>query len=244
MFFPGEFHEQWSLVGYSPWGRRVRYNWVTNTFTFHILIKSIEVKSIQVKWNKKVPFTGYLIASLLRYNSIDFHSYKSSLFLLFLINKCSIHSICRLVNTIDILVIILHLWTWLWGKKNNQVNDFQRTLFWIYPAWKGIVGLGRIWVTWVSLPLPMWTWLLRIPCTEVVNRARSHTLMTGGFNFAFDFPSSLCGVPQKFLKLTSKWCLCLSNPSPTTRGALLVHKQELEKDSTGHRANQESRRRW
>ena len=93
------------------------------------------------------------------------------------------------MNTTDILVIILHLWTWLWGKKNNQVNDFQRTLFWIYPAWKGNAGLGRLWVTWVSVPLPMWTRLLRVPCTEVVNRARSHTLMTGGFSFAFDFPS-------------------------------------------------------
>lgn len=58
--------------------------------------------------------------------------------------------------------------------------------------------LGRIQVTRVSLPLYMWTWLLRVPCTEVVNKERSHTLMAGGFNFAFDFPSSLCGVPQKY----------------------------------------------
>ena len=28
---PGEFHEQRSLVGYSPWGHRVRHNWATNT---------------------------------------------------------------------------------------------------------------------------------------------------------------------------------------------------------------------
>ena len=28
-------HAQKSLVGYNPWGRRVRHNWVTNTYTHH-----------------------------------------------------------------------------------------------------------------------------------------------------------------------------------------------------------------
>ena len=33
-FWPGEFHGQRSLAGYSPWGsQRVRYHWVTNTHT-------------------------------------------------------------------------------------------------------------------------------------------------------------------------------------------------------------------
>ena len=30
---PGESHGQRSVVGYSPWGHRVRYDWVTNTHT-------------------------------------------------------------------------------------------------------------------------------------------------------------------------------------------------------------------
>ena len=34
VFLLGEFHGQRSLVAYSPQGRRVRYNWVTNTLTF------------------------------------------------------------------------------------------------------------------------------------------------------------------------------------------------------------------
>ena len=34
VFLLGEFHGQRSLVAYSPQGRRVRDNWVTNTFTF------------------------------------------------------------------------------------------------------------------------------------------------------------------------------------------------------------------
>ena len=34
IFLPGEFHGQRSLVGYSSWGCRVGYHWVTNTFTF------------------------------------------------------------------------------------------------------------------------------------------------------------------------------------------------------------------
>ena len=36
VFLPGEFHGQRSLVGYNPWGCRVRYDWATNTFTFTI----------------------------------------------------------------------------------------------------------------------------------------------------------------------------------------------------------------
>ena len=34
IFLPGESHGQKSLVGYSPWGCRVRYYWVTDSFTF------------------------------------------------------------------------------------------------------------------------------------------------------------------------------------------------------------------
>ena len=31
VFLPGKSHGQRSLVGYSPWGLRVRHNWVTNS---------------------------------------------------------------------------------------------------------------------------------------------------------------------------------------------------------------------
>ena len=34
VFLPGKFHGQRNLVGYSPWDRRVRHDWATNTFTF------------------------------------------------------------------------------------------------------------------------------------------------------------------------------------------------------------------
>ena len=35
VFLPGEFHGQWSLVGYSPWGRkRVRHDLVTRTTVY------------------------------------------------------------------------------------------------------------------------------------------------------------------------------------------------------------------
>ena len=33
VFLSREFHGQRSLVGYSPWGHRVRQDWATNTFT-------------------------------------------------------------------------------------------------------------------------------------------------------------------------------------------------------------------
>ena len=36
-FLPGEFHGQRSMVGYGPWGHRVRYNWAhsTNLIRYH-----------------------------------------------------------------------------------------------------------------------------------------------------------------------------------------------------------------
>ena len=34
VFLPGEFHVQRNLMGYRPWGRRVRHDWATSTFTF------------------------------------------------------------------------------------------------------------------------------------------------------------------------------------------------------------------
>lgn len=87
----------------------------------------------------------------------------------------------------------------------------------------------------------MCVWFLRVPCTEVVSRAESHTLMRGGFSFIFGFTSGLCDVPQKFLKLAGKLSFVPLNRPTTTWGALLVHKQEMEKDSTGHRAEEGSR---
>ena len=46
VFLPGEFHEQKSLSGYSPWRCRVEHDWVTTTFTVmefnKILLKALE----------------------------------------------------------------------------------------------------------------------------------------------------------------------------------------------------------
>ena len=33
VFLPGESHEQRSLAGYYPWGRRLGHDWATNTYT-------------------------------------------------------------------------------------------------------------------------------------------------------------------------------------------------------------------
>ena len=41
VIFPGEFHGQRSLVGYSPWShKRAGHDWVTSTFTFNTLHKA------------------------------------------------------------------------------------------------------------------------------------------------------------------------------------------------------------
>ena len=38
VFLPGEFHEQWSLVGYSPWGLRESDTTERLTLTFIVLV--------------------------------------------------------------------------------------------------------------------------------------------------------------------------------------------------------------
>ena len=44
VFLPGKSHGQRSLEGYSPWGRRVGHDWVTNTHTeqCNLIIKQVE----------------------------------------------------------------------------------------------------------------------------------------------------------------------------------------------------------
>ena len=49
--FPGESHGQKSLVGYSLWGRRVRHNWATNTFTL-ILALIYHFLDYKKLWNQ------------------------------------------------------------------------------------------------------------------------------------------------------------------------------------------------
>ena len=40
VFLPGEFHEQKSLAGYSPWDRRVRHDWATSSPLLLLLLLS------------------------------------------------------------------------------------------------------------------------------------------------------------------------------------------------------------
>ena len=41
VFLPGDSRGQRSLAGYRPWGRRVRYSWATNIFTFYCLLQGL-----------------------------------------------------------------------------------------------------------------------------------------------------------------------------------------------------------
>ena len=47
VFLPVEFHEQRSLVGYSPWGQRVGGDWETNTFIFKAAVVKIVGESLK-----------------------------------------------------------------------------------------------------------------------------------------------------------------------------------------------------
>ena len=57
VFLPGESHGQRSLVGYSPWGHRVRHDWVTeHTHTYAVI--TIILKTVAR------PGMGYLTTQL------------------------------------------------------------------------------------------------------------------------------------------------------------------------------------
>ena len=51
-FLAGNFHGQRSLVGYSPWGHRVRHNWVTGHTHIHLQEEQICRHKIfpKIKW--------------------------------------------------------------------------------------------------------------------------------------------------------------------------------------------------
>ena len=49
VFMPGESHGQRNLAGYSPWGHRVRRDWVTNTFTLLLPDLFLEI-TISLAW--------------------------------------------------------------------------------------------------------------------------------------------------------------------------------------------------
>ena len=53
VFLPGEIHGQRSLVGYSPWDRRVRHHWATNTI---IAAEQLYQKDKKFKKKKKEKF--------------------------------------------------------------------------------------------------------------------------------------------------------------------------------------------
>ena len=54
VFLPREFHGQRSLEGYSPWGGKVRQDWVTNTFTFFHIKKSVNKVKYSQSWASQV----------------------------------------------------------------------------------------------------------------------------------------------------------------------------------------------
>ena len=50
VLFPGESHGGRSLVGYSPWGRRVRYDWMTSLYVWKPLLVSYNLAMSFYMW--------------------------------------------------------------------------------------------------------------------------------------------------------------------------------------------------
>ena len=66
IFLPEEFHGQKSLAGYSPWGCRIRHDWVTNTFIFIFL--SCTSRALLIIRIKKFFKTCWISTCLILYN--------------------------------------------------------------------------------------------------------------------------------------------------------------------------------
>ena len=54
VFLPGELHRQKSLTSYSPWGRRVRHDWTTNTHKKTFIITQITIFTCEYATNVKL----------------------------------------------------------------------------------------------------------------------------------------------------------------------------------------------
>ena len=57
VFLPGEFHGQGSLMGYNPWGFRVRHDLATNT---HSLNGLLTLRYLQFAWDSMWVFKKYM----------------------------------------------------------------------------------------------------------------------------------------------------------------------------------------
>ena len=65
-FLPGKSRGQRSLMGYSPWGCRVRYNWVTeHMHSSYILNSRKRIPLRQTWWSFSSPFPHRLLSELL-----------------------------------------------------------------------------------------------------------------------------------------------------------------------------------
>ena len=62
VFWPGEFHGQRSLAGYSPWGIKESHHWATFTFTWYPALGLLEQSRVggahQVAYEILVPWLG------------------------------------------------------------------------------------------------------------------------------------------------------------------------------------------
>ena len=77
VFLPGKSHGQRSLVGYSPWSCRVRYNWATNIHTENWVALMIDWLRIWLQsgkgvwgWRRKWQLTPVLLSG-------KFHGWRS-----------------------------------------------------------------------------------------------------------------------------------------------------------------------
>ena len=78
VFLPGKSHGQRSLVGCSPWGCRVRHDWVTNTYLW-LIYRSRQMKSVQA------PSLWFSVC----YTIVSFHNQNGQDFSLLLDSKSS-----------------------------------------------------------------------------------------------------------------------------------------------------------
>ena len=73
VFFPGEFHRQRSLAGYSMGSPRVGHNWTTNTFTFTLWIHH------GLFWGAGLPWPDWIHPAGLRWVMGDCGQHSSTL---------------------------------------------------------------------------------------------------------------------------------------------------------------------
>ena len=148
LFLPREFHGQWGLAGYSPWGRRVRHDWAHTQNSAHhsvwgtvpvsfVLIVLVCLGDIYVPSLSQWLLEGWWWLEFLPDPTCK---YRVSLFSALLALSIWSGSVFNLAKSLILSLNLKHLLTAEGGEENREVPRW-----WILVREKGRLDCNSCW---------------------------------------------------------------------------------------------------